>query len=102
MGAWDGTEGGARMASVIGNPIFIAPGNELIVTVWFEGVDPNGLHVVGPTMPAVRARFLYGHTGIERWYDLDARGAGSTNYRFNVRNTGSDWTFFRVVVGGVT
>jgi hypothetical protein len=53
-------------------------------------------------MPAIRARLLYGHTGIERWYDLDDRGIGFTNYRFNVKNTGSDWTFFRVVVGGVT
>ncbi len=90
------------MASVIGNPIFIAPGDELIVTVWFPGVDPNGLHVVGPTAPAIRARLLYGHTGIERWYDLDDQGVAFTNYRFNVRNTGSDWTLFRVVVGSVT
>ncbi len=90
------------MPRVIGNPIFIAPGDELIVTVWFQGVDPDGLHVVGPTMPAIRSTLLYGHMGFERWYDLDAQGVGWTNYRFNVRNTGSDWTLFRVVVGGLT
>jgi len=90
------------LASVIGNPIFIAPDDELIVTVWFPGVDPNGLHVVGPTMPAIKARLQYGHTGFQRWYDIDPRGVGFTNYQFNVKNTGSDWTFFRVVVGGIT
>ena len=65
------------MASVIGNPIFIAPDDELIVTVWFPGVDPNGLHVVGPTMPAIKARLQYGHTGFQRWYDIDPRVSAS-------------------------